>query len=65
MTVRDGCALRAKLLQNRQINIDRGTNMVAGYISLITMLRISFNQSDWFVDKQEITKKHLNNLQFH
>jgi len=59
MTVRGGCALRAFFLHNRQINIDRGTNMTADNISLITMLRFTFNQFDWFMDKEEMAKKTL------
>ena len=35
------------------------------YISLITMVRFTFNQFDWFMDKEEMAKKDLNNLQFH
>jgi hypothetical protein len=35
------------------------------YIPLITMVRFTFNQFDWFMDKEEMAKKDLNNLQFH
>ena len=33
--------------------------MTADNISLITMLRFTFNQFDWFMDKEEMAKKTL------